>query len=70
MLTVAFALVSGYFGDIQATLAPAYKLCVILRNSGLGELSEEVQDVLKVLHTFHEDTAALMQYLENDSPLT
>ncbi|KAJ7302880.1 hypothetical protein DFH08DRAFT_988527 [Mycena albidolilacea] len=65
----AFALAYGSFGDIQATLALAYKLYVIFHNSGLGELSGEAQNVLKVLHTFHEDTAARMQYLENDSPL-
>ncbi|KAJ7302873.1 hypothetical protein DFH08DRAFT_988518 [Mycena albidolilacea] len=66
---VAFALAYGSFGDIQATLALAYRLYVILHNSGLGELSGEAQNVLKVLHTVHEDTAARMQYLESDSPL-
>jgi hypothetical protein len=62
-MPVVAALVYGSFGDIQATLALTYRLYDILRSSGLGELSREVQNVLRVLEAFHTNTAALMQYL-------
>ncbi|KAJ7302917.1 hypothetical protein DFH08DRAFT_826240 [Mycena albidolilacea] len=63
VIPVLAALVYGSFGDIQVTLVLTYQLYDILCSSGLRELSQEVQNILRVLEAFHTNTTALMQYL-------